>query len=103
MANLLKIAESDLDVPDYTTFCRCQQTLAVKIPNKRPNGPLNLPVASAGVKFLGNGEWQARKNGVQGRRQCCKVHLAVDTATSDIRAVEFTASSDRTAQFRRNC
>ncbi len=79
------------------------EDLAVKIPNRRSNGTLNLPVASAGIKFLGDGEWQARENGVQGRRQCCKVHLAVDTTTSDIRAVEFTASSDRTAQFRRNC
>jgi hypothetical protein len=37
---------------------------------------------------------QARKHGVQGRRQWRKVHLAMDTATSDIRAVEFTPSSD---------
>ncbi|MDD7972261.1 IS5 family transposase, partial [Roseinatronobacter alkalisoli] len=39
-------------------------------------------------------EWQARKQGVQGRRQWRKVHLATDTATSDIRAVEFTSSSN---------
>ena len=39
-------------------------------------------------------KWQARKHGVQGRRQWRKVHLAMDTATSDIRAVEFTPSSD---------
>lgn len=36
----------------------------------------------------------ARKHGVQGRRPWRKVHLAIDTATSDIRAVEFTPSSD---------
>ncbi|WP_397540973.1 IS5 family transposase, partial [Salipiger aestuarii] len=58
---------------------------------------------STGIKFLGDGalpwfsgkplpgnKWQARKHGVQGR----KAHLAMDTATSDIRAVEFTPSSD---------
>lgn len=39
-------------------------------------------------------EWQARKHGVQGRRQWRKVHLAMDPATSDIRAVEFTPSRD---------
>jgi len=33
-------------------------------------------------------------HGVQGRRQWRKVHLAMDTATSDIRAVEFASSSD---------
>lgn len=47
-----------------------------------------------GIKFLGDGEWQAREQGVQGRRQWRKVYLAMDTATSDIRAVEFTPSSD---------
>ena len=42
-----------------------------------------------GIKFLGDGEWQARKHGVQGRRQWRKVHLAMDAVTSDIRAVAF--------------
>jgi len=55
---------------------------------------LNLLVDSTGIKFLGDGEWQARKHGVQGRRQWRKVHLAMDPATSDIRAVEFTPSRD---------
>jgi hypothetical protein len=49
-------------------------------------------VNSTGFKFLGDGESQARKHGVQGRRQWRKVHLAMDTAISDIRAVEFTPS-----------
>jgi hypothetical protein len=51
-------------------------------------------VDSTGIKFLGDCEWEARKHGVQGRRQWRKVHLAMDTATSDIRAVEFTPSRD---------
>jgi hypothetical protein len=55
---------------------------------------LNLLVDSTGIKFLGDGEWQARKHGVQGRRQWRKVHLALDTATSDISAVEFSPSRD---------
>ena len=38
--------------------------------------------------------WQVRKQGVQRRRQWRKVHLAMDTATSDIRAVEFTPSRE---------
>ncbi len=49
---------------------------------------------TTGIKFLGDGEWQARKHGVQGRRQWRKVHLAMDTGTGDIRAVEFAASRD---------
>ena len=88
------MADLNCAVPDYTTLCRRQKTLAVQIPYRRADGPLNLLVDSTGIKFLGDGEWQARKHGVQGRRQWRKVHLAMDTATSDIRAVEFTPGSD---------
>ncbi len=94
MASLLQLANLDWAVPDYTTLCRRQKTLAVRIPYRRADGPPNLLVDSAGIKFPGDGEWQARKHGVQGRRQWRKLHLAMDTATSDIRAVESTPSSD---------
>jgi hypothetical protein len=94
VASLLKMAGLDWAVPDYTILCRRQRTLAVQIPYRRADGPLNLLVDSTGIKFLGDGEWQARKHGVQGCRQWRKVHLTMVTATSDIRAVEFTPSSD---------
>ncbi len=94
VASLLKMAGLDWAVPDYTTRCRRQKTLAVQIPYRRADGPMNLLVDSSGIKFLGDGEWQARKHGVQGRRQWRKVHLAMDTATSDIRAVELTSGGD---------
>ena len=81
VASLLKMADLDWAVPDYSTLCRRQKTLAVQIPYRRADGPLNLlvdiePVSATGssepargIKFLGDGEWQARKHGVQGRRQ----------------------------------
>ena len=94
VASLLRLAGLDWPVPDFSILCRRQKTLAVQIPYRRADGPLNLLVDSTGIKFLGDGEWQARKHGVQGRRQWRKVHLAMDPATSDIRAVEFTPSRD---------
>ena len=107
VASLLQMTNLDWAVPDDTTLCRRQKTLAVQIPYRRADGPLKLLVDSTGIKFLGDGEWQARKHGIQGRRQSLpgngllanrergrKVHLAMDTATSDISAVEFTPSSD---------
>ena len=94
VASLLRLAGLDWPVPDYSTLCRRQKTLKVQIPYRRAEGPLNLLVDSTGIKFLGDGEWQARKHGVQGRRQWRKVHLAMDIATSDIRAVEFTPSRE---------
>ena len=54
-----------------------------------------LTVDSTGIKFLGDGEWLARKHGTYRRRQYCKVHLAMATATGDIRAVEFTSRNGR--------
>ena len=94
VAGLLQLAGLDWPVPDYSTLSRRQKTLKAQIPFRRAGGPLNLLVDSTGIKFLGDGEWQARKHGVQGRRQWRKVHLAMDTATSDIRAVEFTPSRE---------
>ena len=66
--------------------------MAVQIPYRRADGPLDLLVDCTDIKFLGDSEWLARKHGVQGRRRWRKVHLAMDPATSDIRAVEFTPS-----------
>lgn len=92
VASLLRLAGLDWPVPDYSTLCRRQKTLKVQIPYRRAGGLLNVLVDSTGIKFLGAGEWQAGKHGVRGRRQWCKVHLAMDTSTPDIRAVEFTSS-----------
>ncbi|OLS53619.1 IS5 family transposase [Rhodovulum sulfidophilum] len=58
-----------------------------------PSGaPLNLLSDSTGVKFRGDCEWLSRKHGVTRKRQWRKVHIAPDTDTGDIRAVEFTSS-----------
>lgn len=94
VAILLKMANLDSAVPDYTSLCRRQTSRAVQIPYRRADDPLNVLVDSTGIKFLGDGEWQARKHGIQGRPKWRKVHLATDTTTSDIRAVEFTPNSD---------
>ena len=57
VASLLQMANLDRAVPDCTTLCRRQKTLAVQIPYRRADGPLNLLVDSTGIKFLGDGEW----------------------------------------------
>jgi hypothetical protein len=38
-----------------TTLCRRQNTLAVQIPYRHADEPLNLLVNSKGIKFLGDG------------------------------------------------
>ena len=94
VASLLKLAGLNWPVPDYSTLCRRRRTVTIQVPYRRTNGPLNLLVDSTGVKMLGEGEWQVRRHGPGRRRQGRKVHLAMDTATGDIRAVEVTPSGE---------
>ena len=93
VASLLRMAGlEDWPVPDFSTLCRRQKTVSIQIPFRRAGGDLNLLVDSTGVKMRGDGEWQVRRHGPGRRRQWRKVHLAMDTATGDIRGVEFTFS-----------
>jgi transposase len=92
VASLLKLAGLDWPVPDYSTLCRRQKALAVQLPYRGSGGPLHLLVDSTGIKVRGEGEWHARKHGGAKRREWRKVHLAIDEATMEIRAVEFTDS-----------
>ena len=91
--SLLKmVGLEDWPVPDYSTLCRRQRTVTVQIPYRRTGDPLHLLVDSTGVKMRGEGEWQVRRHGPGRRRQWRKVHLAMNAATGDICAVEFTSS-----------
>ena len=89
---LLRMAQLDWPVPDCSTLCRRQRTVTIQIPYRRSGAPLNLLVDSTGVKMRGEGEWQMRRHGPGWRRQWRKGHLAMDTATGDIRGVELTSS-----------
>lgn len=86
------MAGLDWSVPDFSTLSRRQKSITVQIAGRRVGGPPNLLVDSTRIRFLGEGEWLARKHATHRRRQDRKVHLAMDPGTGDIRAVEFTAS-----------
>ncbi|MBU2959638.1 IS5 family transposase [Citreicella sp. C3M06] len=90
--SLIRMAGLDWPVPDYSTLCRRPARIGVLVPYRRSGKPLNLLVDSTGIKFRGDGEWLVRKHGLSRRRQWRKVHIAMDTETGDIRAVEFTSS-----------
>ena len=47
--SLLRLLSLDWAVPDYGTLSRCQKTLAVNIPYRGSQGPLNLLIDSAGI------------------------------------------------------
>lgn len=88
--SLLKLANLDWSVPDYSTLSRRQQTLQVKIPYQKSAGALHLLVDSTGIKMLGEDEWKTKKHGAEYRRQWRKVHLDIDAETLQIHAIEVT-------------
>ncbi len=79
-------------VPVYSTVCRRQRGLNVQV-RYRPsrNGPHSL-ADSTGIKFLGEGEWKAKKHGAERRCQWRKVHLGIDAQTLQIRATVVTTN-----------
>ena len=83
--SLLRLTGLDWPVPDFSTICRRQRTLAVNIPYRGSKGPLHLLIDSTGIKVEGEGEWNARKHGGPKRVRHCrsdqwrdKAHLAQD-------------------------
>jgi hypothetical protein len=80
-------------VPDYSTVSRRQKTLQVTIEVAPTTTGLHLLVDSTGIKMLGEGEWKTKKHGADYRRQWRKVHLGIDAATLEIRAMEVTDNS----------
>ena len=56
VASLRRLAELDWAVPDDTTLCRQQKTLAIQITYRRADAPLNLLIDSTGIKLVGDGD-----------------------------------------------
>ncbi|THT96067.1 IS5 family transposase [Lampropedia puyangensis] len=90
--SLLKLAGLDWPVPDFSTVCRRQKSLQVNVRYQASQGALNLLIDSTGIKFLGEGEWKAKKHGTERRRQWRKVHLGIDADTLQIRAIAVTTN-----------
>jgi len=88
--SLLKLAGLDWQVPDFSTVSRRQKHLSVTIAAQTTTSGLHLLVDSTGIKMLGEGEWKTKKHGADYRRQWRKVHLGIDAATLEIRAIEVT-------------
>ena len=91
--SLLKLAGLSWPVPDYSTVCRRQKTLKVRIPYRPAAQGLHLLVDSTGLKMMGEGEWKRKKHGAEYRRQWRKLHIGIDAQTLEIRAIEVTPNS----------
>ena len=92
VSSLLKLADLDWPAPDFVALCRRQKTLVVQLSYRDAGRPLHLLIDSTSIKVRGKGEWHARKHSGARRRVWRKVHLAVNEATLEVRAVEDTGS-----------
>ena len=91
--SLLRLVGSNRAVPDFSTPCRRQRTLNVRLPYRGGTGPVNLLIDSTGIKSEGEGEWNARKHGGPKRHIWRKIHRGIDEETLEVRAVEVTTSN----------
>ena len=105
VGSLFRLAGLAWAVPDFSTLSRRPSGLNVAIPFRPSAGALHLLIPSrglpanhcratdsTGIKAEGDGEWFAKKHGPSKPRQWCKVHLGIDAATLEIRAIEVTGS-----------
>jgi hypothetical protein len=87
---LLELAGLDWQVPDFSKVSRGQKHLSVTIRAQPTTSGLHLLVDSTGIKMLGEGEWKTNKHGADYRRQWRKIHLSINAAMLEIRAIEVT-------------
>jgi hypothetical protein len=93
MASLLLLLDCPLRVPDYTTLCRRQRSLGVKVQADPAEEPRHILIDSTGLKVFGEGEWKVRQHGKDKRRTWRKLHLAIDARTQEIVAAALTTNS----------
>ncbi len=89
MRSPFPLLQMALPMPDHTTLSRRGGTVQVSL-SKRATGALHLVFDCSGLKLYGEGEWKVRQHGWSQRRAWRKVHLAVDSQSGEIQAVEVT-------------
>jgi hypothetical protein len=89
--SLFLLQRITLKVPDYSLLCKRQKHLTITLPKSRRSGEgLHLVIDSTGLKVFGEGEWKTRQHGVTKKRLWRKLHLAINSKTQMIEAVELT-------------
>jgi hypothetical protein len=81
-----------LPIPDYSTVCRRQRGLSVRLGFTSCPRPRHVVIDATGLRVYGAGEWRVSKYRVCRRRTWRKLHLGVDESTREIVAVELTES-----------
>lgn len=80
---------------DYTTLCRRQSGLPVKLAGKKKlslDEPLKIVIDSSGIKIYGEGEWKVKQHGASKRRTWRKLHIGVDPNAKTIVVAKVTGA-----------
>ena len=100
--SIIQLANLPLSCPDYTTLCKRQGDLDIRLPKKPRlscDESLDIVVDSTGVKVFGEGEWKVRQHGYSYRRCWRKVHLAVDAKSQLIEAVVLSTNDFKDSEI----
>lgn len=90
---MFKLMGINLPVANYSRLSRRAPRLKIKLRRDTSKPIKDLVIDSTGVKIYGEGEWKVRTHGKGKRRTWRKLHIAVDTETWEITAVELTDKS----------
>jgi hypothetical protein len=88
LESIFCMAGIDVCVPDYSTVNRRVRKFDVELDGFKQGKTKRVAIDSTGLKVSGQGEWFAKKHGVQGRRQWMKLHLVCDCDTGHILGCE---------------
>jgi len=90
--SLIELLDLPIEAADYSTVCRRQKHLDIKLQNKNSNESFHGVFDSTGLKVFGEGEWKVRQHGYSKRRTWRKLHLGVDEASGEIVASVLTTN-----------
>lgn len=85
--------------PNYTTLCRRQKNLEIKLPKTTNKKPIHLIVDSTGLKVYGEGEWKVRQHGYSKRRTWRKLHLGINADTNEIESMAFSTNDFKDSEL----
>jgi len=90
--SLIELLDLPIEAADYSTVCRRQKTLDIKLQKKNKERPFHGVFDSTGLKVFGEGEWKVRQHGYSKRRTWRKLHLGVDETSGEIIASVITTN-----------